>query len=113
MASGQAHLASTYNKDDFELFSNFTYVFCGDGCLMEGVSAEAASLAGHLGLGRLIVLYDDNKISIDGSTELAFTENVPARFEAYGWHTITIENGDDDYEAIEKAIRDAQSVTDK
>lgn len=113
LAAGQAHMASVYNKEGFELFSNYTYVFCGDGCLMEGISSEAASLAGHLGLGRLIVLYDDNKISIDGSTDLAFTEDVPKRFESYGWHTITVENGDDDYEAIEKAIREAQSVTDR
>lgn len=106
-------MASVYNREGFELFNNFTYVFCGDGCLMEGVSAEAASLAGHLGLGRLIVLYDDNKISIDGSTSLAFTENVPERFSAYGWHTLTVENGDSDYEGILNAILEAQKVTDR
>lgn len=106
-------MASVYNRKDLEIFNNFTYVFCGDGCLMEGVSAEAASLAGHLGLGRLIVLYDDNKISIDGSTSLAFTENVPARFNAYGWHTLTVENGDEDYDGILNAILEAQKVTDR
>lgn len=113
LAAGQAHLASIYNRPGFDLFSNFTYVFCGDGCLMEGISAEAASLAGHLGLGQLIVLYDDNSISIDGSTDLAFTENVPERFKSYGWHTLIVENGDDDYEGIFSAIQKAQAETNR
>ena len=78
---------------------------------MEGISAEAASLAGHLGLGRLIVLYDDNEISIDGSTSLAFTEDVTQRFASYGWHTLKVADGDNDLGAIEQAVREAQSVT--
>jgi transketolase len=82
-----------FNKEGFPLITNHTYVFCGDGCLQEGVSAEAASLAGHLGLNKLIVFYDDNKITIDGETELAFTEDVALRFKSYGWHTITVEKG--------------------
>ena len=113
LAVGQANMAKTYNRDGFELFNNFTYVFCGDGCLMEGITGEAASLAGHLGLGHLIVLYDDNKISIDGSTELAFTEDVPARFRAYGWETLTVENGDSDMEGLLKAVQQAQQSTDR
>lgn len=113
LAAGQAHMASVYNREGFDLFNNFTYVFCGDGCMMEGISGEAASLAGHLGLGRLIVLYDDNKISIDGSTDLSFSEDVPTRFQAYGWHTITVENGDNDYDGIYNAIQEAQKVSDK
>eukprot|EP01094_Clydonella_sp_ATCC50884_P029208 TRINITY_DN9065_c0_g1_i2.p1 TRINITY_DN9065_c0_g1~~TRINITY_DN9065_c0_g1_i2.p1 ORF type:complete len:616 (-),score=136.72 TRINITY_DN9065_c0_g1_i2:189-1985(-) len=113
LAMAQEHLAATYNREEAPLFGNFTYVLCGDGCLMEGISAEAASLAGHLGLGRLIVLYDDNEISIDGSTSLAFTEDVPARFAAYGWHTVTVADGDNDLEGIEAAINEARAVTDK
>lgn len=93
LAICQAHLAAVFNKEGFPLITNHTYVFCGDGCLQEGVSAEAASLAGHLGLNKLIVFYDDNKITIDGETELAFTEDVALRFKAYGWHTITVEKG--------------------
>ena len=76
----------SFNKPGFDLVDHFTYVYVGDGCLMEGVTAEAASLAGHLKLGRLICLYDDNEITIDGSTEVAFTEDVAQRFTAYGWH---------------------------
>jgi len=113
MAMAEAHLAANFNKPGFELINNYTYVFCGDGCLQEGVSAEAASLAGHLGLGKLIMIYDDNRITIDGNTELSFSEDVPKRFEAYGWHTITVENGDTNLDGIEAAIRAAQHVTDK
>jgi len=108
LAIAQEHLAATYNREGFDLFNNFTYVTCGDGCLMEGITSEAASLAGHLGLGRLIVLYDDNKISIDGSTDLAFSEDVPARFAAYGWQTLTVENGNEDFDALTQAIQQAQ-----
>jgi len=108
LAIAQEHLAATYNREGFELFNNFTFATCGDGCLMEGVASEAASLAGHLGLGRLIVLYDDNQISIDGGTSLAFSENVPARFAAYGWQTLTVENGDEDFDGILKAIQQAK-----
>ncbi|WP_317134588.1 hypothetical protein [Leptolyngbya sp. 7M] len=85
----------------------------GDGCNMEGISGEACSLAGHLGLGKLIALYDDNHISIDGSTDIAFTEDVSKRFEAYGWHVLHVENGNTDLAAIAKAIAEAKSVTDK
>lgn len=80
---------------------------------MEGISNEAASLAGHWGLGKLIAFYDDNHISIDGDTEIAFTENVDARFKALGWHTIWVKNGNTDYDAIRAAIEEAKSVTDK
>lgn len=80
LAWAEAHLAANFNRPGFTLFDNFTYCFCGDGCLQEGVAAEAASLAGHLGLGKLILIYDDNKITIDGATDLSFTEDVPKRF---------------------------------
>jgi transketolase len=104
LAIAQAHLAAVYNKDGFNLIDNYTYVFTGDGCLMEGVASEAASLAGHLQLGKLIVIYDDNHISIDGDTAVAFTEDVPKRFEAYGWQVLHVENGDGDLKAIHDAI---------
>ena len=110
MAIAERFLAARYNRDGHELFDHYTYVICSDGDLMEGVASEAASLAGHLGLGKLIMLYDDNEISIDGSTELAFTEDVEARFEAYGWHVEHVEDGND-LEAIDAAIREAQSET--
>jgi transketolase len=93
LAIGSAHLAAQVNREGFNLIDNYTYVFCGDGCLQEGVTSEAASLAGHLGLGRLIVFYDDNKITIDGETELSFTEDVAKRFESYGWHVQTVAHG--------------------
>ena len=78
-------MAATFNKDGFTIVDHHTFVICGDCCLQEGLSSEAGSLAGHLGLGKLIVLYDDNKIQIDGGTDLAFTEDVCKRYEAYGW----------------------------
>jgi transketolase len=81
--------------------------------MMEGVSNEACSLAGHWGLGKLIALYDDNKISIDGHTEISFTEDVAKRYEALGWHVITVKDGNNDYDALRKAIADAKAVTDK
>ena len=112
MAMGAAHLAARFNKEEFPLIDNYVYSIVSDGDLMEGVAAEAASLAGHLKLGKLIYLYDDNQVTIEGFTSLAFTENVPRRFEAYGWHTSTVEDGND-LEAIERAIRDAQSVADR
>lgn len=112
IAIAEAFIGATYNKPDYTLTDHYTYAIVSDGDLMEGVASEAASLAGHLQLGKLIYLYDDNKISLDGSTELAFTENVPARFDAYGWHTITVEDGND-LKAIEEAILAAQQVTDK
>ena len=94
MALAERFLAATYNRPGHEVVDHFTYGICSDGDLMEGVSAEAASLAGHLGLGKLIFLYDDNKISIDGSTDLAFTEDVLARFAAYGWHVLRVDGHD-------------------
>lgn len=108
LAIGEAHMGAVFNKPGHKLFDNYTYVFLGDGCLMEGVSCEAASLAGHLNLKKLIAIYDDNQISIDGPTSLAFTEDVPKRFQAYGWNTITVNNGDHDLVAIEKAILEAK-----
>ncbi len=91
LALAQSHLAAVYNRPGFEgLFNNHTYVFCGDGCMQEGVASEAASLAGHLQLKNLVIIYDDNHISIDGPTNLSFSEDVPARFRAYGFDTITV-----------------------
>jgi transketolase len=113
IAIAEAHLAAKFNKPDAKIVDHYTYVILGDGCNMEGVSGEAASLAGHLGLGKLIALYDDNHISIDGSTDVAFTEDVSKRFEAYGWHVLHVENGNTDLEAIHKAIEAAKAVTDK
>ncbi|GJN88315.1 hypothetical protein Rhopal_001280-T1 [Rhodotorula paludigena] len=104
LAIAQAHLGATFNKDGYPLFDNYTYMFTGDGCLMEGVSSEAASLAGHLKLGNLIAIYDDNQISIDGSTSIAFTEDVAKRFESYDWQVLHVERGDDDLKAIYEAI---------
>lgn len=114
MALAEAHLAAEFNKaGEAPLVDNFVYVLCGDGCLQEGVSGEASSLAGHLGLGKLIVCYDDNHITIDGSTDLSFTEDVAKRYEAYGWHVQSVEDGNNDLAGIEAAIRAAQAVTDK
>ncbi|BAY88802.1 MULTISPECIES: transketolase [unclassified Tolypothrix] len=112
-AIAEAHLAAKYNKPDANIVDHYTYVILGDGCNMEGVSGEACSFAGHLGLGKLIALYDDNHISIDGSTDVAFTEDVSKRFEAYGWHVQHVENGNTDLDAIAKAIEAAKAVTDK
>jgi transketolase len=112
MAMGAAHLAAKFNKENFPLIDHYVYAIVSDGDLMEGVASEAASLAGHLKLGKLIYLYDDNKVTIEGATNLAFSEDVPVRFEAYGWHTQTVADGNN-LDEIEKAIRTAQSVTDK
>ena len=112
MAMGAAHLASKFNREGFPVIDHFVYSIVSDGDLMEGVAAEAASLAGHLKLGKLIYLYDDNRVTIEGFTSLAFTEDVPRRFESYGWHTSTVEDGND-LDAIERAIREAQAVTDR
>lgn len=109
----QAHTAAVFNKPGFTLSDNYTYCFLGDGCLMEGVSGEACSLAGHLQLGNLIAIYDDNHISIDGNTNVAFTEDVAKRYEAYGWHVVVVENGDHDLQAMEDAIKQCQAVKDK
>ncbi|BAY21859.1 transketolase [Calothrix sp. NIES-2100] len=113
LAIAEAHLAAKYNKPDAKIVDHYTYVILGDGCNMEGISGEAASFAGHLGLGKLIALYDDNHISIDGSTDVAFTEDVSKRFEAYGWHVLHVKDGNTDLEAIAIAIEEAKSVTDK
>ncbi len=113
MAIAEAHLASVFNKEGFNLVDHFTYAICGDGDLMEGVSHEAASLAGHLGLGKLIWIYDDNHISIEGKTDLAYSDNVPKRFEGYNWHVIDIGENANNLEVISNAIKEAQSVTDK
>ncbi|EPZ32051.1 Transketolase domain-containing protein [Rozella allomycis CSF55] len=113
LAIAEAHLAERFNKDGFELFDNYTFVVLGDGCMQEGVASEACSLAGHLGLGKLILLYDDNNIQIDGSTDLAFTEDVMKRYESYGFHVLSVENGDSDLESLERAIEEAKRVKDK
>lgn len=113
LAIAEAHLAAKFNQPDSTLVDHYTYVILGDGCNMEGVSGEACSLAGHLGLGKLIALYDDNHISIDGSTDIAFTEDVGKRFEAYGWHVQHVENGNTDLAGIAQAIAAAKAVTDR
>jgi len=112
MAMAERFLAATFNRPGYEIINHFTYAIVSDGDLMEGISHEAASLAGHLGLGKLIYLYDDNHISIEGSTDLAFTEKRTTRFEAYGWHVQQVEDGND-LDAIEKAIVSAQKETRK
>lgn len=113
LAIAQAHTAAVFNKPGFDLVNNYTYTFLGDGCLMEGVASEACSLAGHLQLGNLIAIYDDNHISIDGDTNQAFTEDVKKRYESYGWHVLEVADGDSDLDSIEAAIKEAQSVKDK
>ncbi|UPH89266.1 transketolase [Synechococcus sp. NB0720_010] len=113
LAMAEAHLAAKFNKPDCTLVDHTTYVIMGDGCHQEGVSGEAASLAGHLGLGKLIALYDDNHITIDGNTNVSFTEDVLKRYEAYGWHTIHVQDGNTDLGAIAKAIEEAKAVTDR
>jgi transketolase len=108
MAIAAEHLAASFNRPDYEMFNPSIYAIVTDGDLMEGVASEAASLAGHLKLGRLVYLYDDNHISIDGSTDLAFTEDRVARFKAYGWHVQQVADGND-VEAIDAAIRNAKA----
>jgi transketolase len=112
MAMAERHLGAIYNKPGFNVVDHHTYALAGDGDMMEGLSHEAASLAGTLGLGKLIVLYDDNLISLDGPTELSFTENVYKRFEAYNWHVQRVMDGND-LAGIEAAIEKAKLVTDK
>ena len=108
-ALAERHLAARFNRPGYEVVDHYTYVIASDGDLMEGISGEASSLAGHWKLGKLIVLYDDNNISIDGSTDLAFTEDVGARYSAYGWHTQVVDGHDAD--AVLKAIEDARAET--
>jgi transketolase len=112
MAMAERHLAAVYNKDNYEIVNHFTYSICGDGDLMEGVSAEAASLAAHLKLGRLVVLYDSNDISLDGELNKSFSESVAERFKAYGWQYIRVEDGND-LEEIARALEEAKTDLDR
>ncbi|NMB08089.1 MAG: transketolase [Tissierellia bacterium] len=112
MAMAEARLAAEFNKPNYEIIDHYTYILVGDGCLMEGINYEAASLAGTLGLGKLIVLYDSNSITIEGSTDIAFTEDVSKRFEALGWETFEVEDGND-VESIEDAINKAKENKNK
>ena len=111
-AIAESHLAARYNRPGHDVVDHYTYAICGDGCLMEGISAEAASIAGHLGLSKLIVLYDNNHITIDGTTDVSFTEDVCARFEAHQWNVLRVEDGTD-LEAIDAAITLAKSQHEK
>ena len=108
MAMAEAHLAAIFNKPDFPIVDHYTFVICGDGCLMEGISSESLSLAGTLGLSKLIILYDSNKISIEGSTDIAFTENVQQRVAAFNFQTLTVEDGNN-IEEIGAAIAAAKA----
>ena len=112
MAMAEAHLAAKYNKENFPIIDHYTYSLVGDGDIMEGISHEAASLAGHLGLGKLIVLYDSNDISLDGDLNKAYSDNVQKRFEAYNWQFIRVEDGND-VEEIRKAIQQAKENKDQ
>lgn len=111
-ALAEAHLAATYNKPNYPIFDHYTYVLASDGDIMEGVTAEAASIAGHWGLAKLIVLYDDNDITLDTDANVSISEDVLARYEAYGWHTSRVKEGNN-ADAIEAAIKVAKDVTDK
>jgi transketolase len=108
MAMAERHLAAMYNRPGHEIINHYTYVMCGDGDMMEGITAEAASFAGHLGLAKLICLYDDNKISIEGSTDITFTEDVALRFKAYHWNVLRVDDGND-LDAIFTTIKSAQT----
>lgn len=112
MAMAEAALAARYNRPGYPLIDHYTYALVSDGDLMEGVAAEAASLAGHLQLGKLIYLYDDNRVTLSAATDLTFTENIARRFEAYGWHTQSVADGND-LEAIDRALRAAREATDR
>ncbi|RAP77073.1 transketolase [Paenibacillus montanisoli] len=112
MAMAEAHLGATYNKQDLNVIDHYTFAVCGDGDLMEGVASEAASLAAHLKLGKLVVLYDSNDISLDGELNLSFSENVQGRFEAYGWQVLRVEDGND-LNALAKAVAAGQAETSK
>lgn len=109
-AMAEARLAAEFNRDGFPVVDHMTYAICGDGCMMEGISGEASSLAGTLGLGKLVVLYDDNGISIEGDTDTAFAEDVPTRYRAYGWQVIIVEDGND-LDAISVALEEARADT--
>ncbi|MFW5874769.1 MAG: transketolase [bacterium] len=112
LAMAEHHLAAVFNRPGHEIVDHYTYVMCGDGDLMEGISQEAASLAGHLGLSKLICLYDDNQISIEGNTDITFTEDVGKRFEASGWQVLNVADGNN-VEQIVKAIQTARADTEK
>jgi len=113
LAAAEAHLAAVYNKPGLPLIDHYTYCIMGDGCCQEGISHESCAYAGHLGLGKLIAFYDDNGITIDGHTELSFTEDVGKRYEAYGWQVLTVADGNTDVDGIRKAIAEAKACTDK
>jgi len=113
LAAAEAHNAAVYNKPGLPLIDHYTYCIMGDGCMQEGISHESCAYAGHLGLGKLIAFWDDNGITIDGHTELSFTEDVGKRFEAYGWQVLEVADGNTDVAAIRKAIADAKACTDK
>ncbi|SCV04592.1 LANO_0G11144g1_1 [Lachancea nothofagi CBS 11611] len=113
LAIAQANFAATYNKPGFTLSDSYTFTFLGDGCLQEGVSSETSSLAGHLQLGNLIALYDDNQITIDGATNVSFTEDVAKRYEAYGWEVLHVANGNEDLDGLAQAIAQAKRSKDK
>src|ERR1700759_4243313 len=112
LAMAEKHMGGVYNNDQYKIVDHYTYVLCGDGDLMEGISHEAASLAGTLQLGKLIVLYDDNLIPLDGPTDLSYTEDVTERFHGYHWHVQMVEDGND-LVALEKAILAAKAETTK
>src|SRR5699024_1415155 len=108
MAMAEKHLAATFNKDDFNVVDHYTYSLVGDGDIMEGISHEAASFAGHLGLNKLIVLYDSNDISLDGDLDQSYSDDAAKRFSAYGWQVLRVEDGNDTV-AIKSAIEEAQA----
>jgi len=112
IAMAERHLAATYNREGYDIVNHYTYVICGDGDLMEGVSGEASSLAGHLKLGKLIVMYDSNDISLDGELSRSFSENVAQRYQAYGWQYLRVEDGND-LKAIEAALAEARTDLDR
>ena len=113
MAIAEKMLAARFNKPGFEIIDHYTYALLGDGCMMEGIASEAASLAGHLKLGKLILLYDSNDISLDGPTSMTFTEDVKKRFESYGFQVITVADGDSDLKSIDRAIAKAKKELSK
>src|SRR6185437_10937080 len=112
LAMAEAHLAACFNRPGTEIVNHFTYGIVSDGDLMEGVSSEAASLAGHFKLGKLIYLYDDNRVTLSAGTDITFTEDRARRFEAYGWHVQSVADGND-LEAIDKALRTARGETER
>ncbi len=112
MAIAETHLAARFNIKEKQIIDHHTYIMCGDGDLMEGVALEAVSLAGHLGLGKLICLYDDNSITIEGKTDITFTEDVKAKFESQNWHVVVVEDGNDTKE-IFKAIQAGKDMIEK